>query len=100
MTSRTFGVASTYERYLQQTAPDQADDDRQMLAEFLEDVGGDDAVLERRVRILVVSGGFDPQITTTVLWLNDLYGLDITCVRLMPYRPRAWQVRPRRLSDR
>jgi hypothetical protein len=79
-------LAGTYERYLQQTAPDQADDARQMLAEFLEDVGGDDAVLERRVRILLVSGGFDPQVTTTVLWLNDLYGLDITCVRLMPYR--------------
>jgi hypothetical protein len=35
---------------------------------------------------MLVSGGFDPQITTTVLWLNDIYGLEITCIRLTPYR--------------
>jgi hypothetical protein len=79
-------LAHTYHRHLSQTAPDQADEARQRLAEFLEDVGGEDAILERRVRIMLVSGGFDPQITTTVLWLNDIYGLDITCIRLTPYR--------------
>ncbi len=26
------------------------------------------------------------EITTTVLWLTELYGLDIRCVRLTPYR--------------
>lgn len=26
------------------------------------------------------------RITTTVLWLNDVYGLDIRCVRLTPYK--------------
>ncbi len=79
-------LADTYERFIRQTTPDQASTARQTLAEFLEDVGGEDTVLERRVRILLVAGGFDPQITTTVLWLNDIYGLDITCVRLTPYR--------------
>jgi hypothetical protein len=38
------------------------------------------------VRIVLVSAGFDREITTTVLWLTDLYGLDIRCVRLTPYR--------------
>jgi len=38
------------------------------------------------VRIILVSAGFDAQITTTVLWLNDIYGLDISCVRTIPYR--------------
>jgi hypothetical protein len=57
-----------------------------VLAEWLEDVGGEDAVLERRVRVVLVSAGFDTQITTTVLWLNDVYDLDVTCIRMTPYR--------------
>jgi hypothetical protein len=32
------------------------------------------------------AAGFGREITTTVLWLTDLYGLDIRCVRLTPYR--------------
>lgn len=79
-------LADTYERHLRHAAPDEATDARRRLADFLEDVGGEDTVLERRVRILLVSGGFDTQITTTVLWLNDIYGLNITCIRLTPYR--------------
>jgi hypothetical protein len=79
-------LAETYERHLGKVAPDRVGNARQNLADFLEDVGGEDTVLERRVRILLVSSGFDPQITTTVLWLNDIYGLDISCVRLTPYR--------------
>jgi hypothetical protein len=43
-------------------------------------------LLDRRIRIVLASAGFDQQITTTVLWLNDVYGLDIRCVRLTPYR--------------
>lgn len=79
-------LADTYQRHLQSTSPDEAADARERLADFLEEAGGDDAVLERRVRIVLASAGFDTQITTTVMWLNELYGLDITCVRLTPYR--------------
>ncbi len=43
-------------------------------------------MISRHVRIVLVSAGFDREITTTVLWLTDLYGLDIRCVRLTPYR--------------
>jgi hypothetical protein len=35
---------------------------------------------------MLVAGGFDREITTTVLWLNDVYGLDVRCVRLTPYK--------------
>lgn len=38
----------------------------------------------RRVRILLVAGNFDKEITTTVMWLNDR-DLDIRCVRLIAY---------------
>ncbi len=79
-------LADTYERHLRALGALDADGARVHLAHFLEEVGGEDAVLERRVRIILVSAGFDTQITTTVLWLNDLYQLDITCIRLVPYR--------------
>lgn len=79
-------LAETYDRFQRQTQDEYTGNARALLAEFLDDVGGDDAVLERRVRIILVSAGFDTQITTTVLWLNDLYGLDMTCIRLTPYR--------------
>lgn len=39
----------------------------------------------REVRIVLVSQGFQKEITTTVMWLNDR-GLDIQCVRLGAYR--------------
>jgi hypothetical protein len=57
------------------------------LAEWFDEVeDSDEAVIQRDVRIILASAGFDKQITTTVLWLNDVYGLDIRCVRLTPYR--------------
>lgn len=79
-------LAETYARHLKHDDPESARDARGRLADFLEEAGGEDAILERRVRIILVAAGFDQQITTTVLWLNDLYGLDIKCVKLSPYR--------------
>lgn len=38
-----------------------------------------------RPRIVLVSEGFSPELTTCVLWLNR-NGLDITCIRMQPYR--------------
>ena len=73
-----------YERYLATVEHEAADDARVRLADWLDD--GDSAVISRNVRIVLVSAGFDREITTTVLWLTDLYGLDIRCVRLTPYR--------------
>lgn len=37
------------------------------------------------VRIVLVSGDFSKELTTSVLWLNER-GLDIRCVRLRPYK--------------
>ena len=74
-----------YEQYLARVEPDAVDDARGRLAEWLDD--GEDTTLSREVRIILVSAGFDREITTTVLWLNDVYGLDIRCVRLSLYKP-------------
>jgi len=45
----------------------------------------DEARLSDEVRIILVSADFSIELTTTVLWLNKC-GLDITCVRLKPYK--------------
>lgn len=73
-----------YENYLAAVEPEAADEAQARLADWLDD--GDSTVISRNVRIVLVSAGFDREITTTVLWLTDLYGLDIRCVRLTPYR--------------
>ncbi|MDC9606747.1 hypothetical protein WDV76_03790 [Xenorhabdus griffiniae] len=39
----------------------------------------------KETRIVLAAFSFSKEITTSVLWLNDI-GLDITCVRLQPFR--------------
>ena len=39
-----------------------------------------------RPRILLVSEGFSTEITTTVLWLNENYEMDIKCLSLQPHK--------------
>jgi hypothetical protein len=73
-----------YEHYLAIVEPDAVDEAQARLVKWFDD--GDSMVISRHVRIVLVSAGFDREITTTVLWLRDLYGLDIRCVRLTPYR--------------
>jgi hypothetical protein len=75
-----------YEQYLARTDPGAGEKARSRLVDWLKDADGENTVLSREVRIVLVSAGFDPEITTTVLWLNDVYGLDIRCVRLTPYK--------------
>ena len=73
-----------YEQYLARVEPGAVGEAGARLTEWLDD--GDGTVLSRLVRIVLISGGFDREITTTVLWLTDMYGLDIRCVRLTPYK--------------
>jgi hypothetical protein len=73
-----------YENYLAAVEPEAVDEAQARLANWLDD--GSSTVISRHVRIVLVSAGFGREITTTVLWLTDLYGLDIRCVRLTPYR--------------
>ena len=66
----------------------QQDDARQVLQHFLEvDRDENDApVIASEVRIILVSANFGRELTTAVLWLNEFDGMDIRCVRLVPYR--------------
>lgn len=58
---------------------------RNEVLEFLQGDFEDEAELTGAVSILLVSANFSTELTTAVLWLNR-QGLDITCIRLRPYR--------------
>lgn len=52
---------------------------------FLDLDSAEEAELSGEVRIVLVSADFSTELTTAVLWLNR-HDLDITCIRLRPYR--------------
>jgi hypothetical protein len=58
---------------------------RNVVVEFLGLDSIEDAELMDDVRIILVSADFSPEITTSVIWLNQR-GLDIRCIRLRPYK--------------
>ncbi len=58
---------------------------RKQVLDFLELDSGDEVELSGEVRIILVSANFSTELTTSVIWLNR-HGLDITCVRLKPYK--------------
>lgn len=80
-------LVAAHEQYLKRRGAPTEDVDaaRGALADWVEDLDGDEPVLSRQVRIILASADFSREVTTTVLWLNDVYGTDIGCVRLSPY---------------
>ena len=79
-------VVEAYRSYLKARKDDSDPEER--IRRHLE---GDDEALEidsLRPRILLVAEEFPRELTTTVLWLNDV-GLDIRCVRILLYRDQA-----------
>ena len=72
-------LVDTFEGFLVREGQD-ASKARSRLAEWLDD--GEDAVLSREVRILLASADFGREITTTALWLNEVYNTDIRCVKI------------------
>jgi alkylated DNA nucleotide flippase Atl1 len=42
-------------------------------------------IIDDTPRIVLLAGDFRPEVTTTVLWLLDNFGMDIRCVRLQPF---------------
>src|SRR5207302_2709516 len=66
--------------------PSEELDARSELEGFLaDDVETDEPTVSSDVRIILVSADFGREITTAVLWLNRFDGMDIRCVRLVPY---------------
>ena len=40
----------------------------------------------QETRVILAAADFGKEITTTVLWLRDRYGVDVRCVRIRPHR--------------
>jgi hypothetical protein len=70
--------------YARNTGGD-ADAARNEVLEFLQLDSAEESELTGEVRIVLVAADFSTELTTAVLWLNRLE-LDITCIRLRPYR--------------
>jgi hypothetical protein len=84
VSTMTFEKAvEVYERFLAKRG--QANDARAGILGFLGWEEPDDNAFAQEVRIVLVSADFHPEISTTVLWLNQR-GLDLRCVRLRPYK--------------
>lgn len=80
----TFDEATdVYGRFLASTGS--SVDARTSLLEFLGWTEASDGEFARDVRIVLAAADFSPEVTSTVLWLNERE-LDITCVRLRPYQ--------------
>jgi hypothetical protein len=78
-------VVAAHEKFLARVDPDGDRDARHELISFL-GLEDEEPEISSDVRTVLVSGDFGREITTTVLWLNEFDGMDIRCVRLVPYR--------------
>ena len=84
LSTLTFDKAvQIYEEFLRKTQ--QTKNARQDLLAFLEWQEPHEDQFARDVRIVLAAAEFSPELTTSVLWLNER-DLDIRCVRLKPYR--------------
>lgn len=79
-------VAAAFQAFLEKTRPDEDLDARETLASFLDLPEDGEPTISSDVRILLVSANFGREVTTAVLWLNGFDGMDIRCVRLVPYQ--------------
>lgn len=78
-------LVGIFGRHLAGSVDGDDDDARVQLLAHFDELETDEPVIGREVRIILVASGFDRQITTTALWLNDVFGLDIRCVKWTPY---------------
>ena len=61
------------------------DDDEQQLQGHLSSDDAETRLNTSSPRIILVSADFGKELTTSVLWLNEV-GLDITCIKMQPYK--------------
>jgi hypothetical protein len=78
-------VVAAHEAYLERRGELDSELAAQSVRDFLEIAPDEEPAISSQVRIILVSGDFSREITTAVLWLNGFDGMDIRCVRLVPY---------------
>ncbi|PHM61886.1 membrane protein [Xenorhabdus ishibashii] len=76
-------AVSAYREFLSQTGQDI--DAESSLLDFLAWDSPQHSDFAKETRIVLAASSFSKEITTSVLWMNDI-GMDITCVRLQPFR--------------
>lgn len=76
-------AVSAYADFLTQTEQDL--DAQSSLLDFLGWDTPQEDDFGKETRIVLAARNFSKEITTSVLWLNDM-GLDVTCIRLNPHR--------------
>jgi hypothetical protein len=84
VSNMTFDEAvETFRRYLSRRQKE--DDPKARLLEFLGWDEPSDGRFGEDVRIVLAAADFSPEVTSTVLWLNQR-DLDFACVRIQPYQ--------------
>ena len=81
-------VAAAYAAHRAKVPSASHGDPRAELESFLDPTHESEATpaISIDVRIVLVAADFGREITTAVLWLNRFEGMDIRCVRLVPYQ--------------
>ena len=82
--SSTQRIVEGHRRYLAKWAIEDSADER-IRGHLDLEVGEEISIATKHPRIVLVSEDFNKEITTSVLWLNEM-GLDIKCVRVRAYR--------------
>jgi Arc/MetJ family transcription regulator len=78
-------AAATLARHRNKAAPDLAAA-RAAILTHLEWTAPNEEAFAQETRIILAAADFGKEITTTVIWLRDRFGVDISCVRLRPHR--------------
>jgi len=79
-------LVGIFEKHLDRFETEGSFEARSQLVEWLDGTEGEDPVIRRDVRVILASADFSKEIMTTALWLNDVFGMDIRCVRMKPYK--------------
>ena len=74
-----------FNRYLEQEYPNETRNAERELLDFLDWTEPREDDFGAETHILLVSADFSDELTTSVLWLNDM-GLNIRCVQISPYQ--------------
>jgi hypothetical protein len=77
-------VVQTFSKYLDIHNPTASNQAEILIRNFLGASQTEDILISNIPRIILVSGDFSREITTTVLWLIDR-GIDIKCLQMSPY---------------
>lgn len=77
-------ICEIYQRYLGKTG-----DAKDKIAEFYDEQDYENIhlnLIEGKQRIILVAANFRKEVTSTVLWLRNYHGVDITCIKVTPYK--------------